>query len=98
MEPAVLESKVSESETKSLWVFGYGSLCYKPGFEFNKATLGSVNGFQRRFWQGNVTHRGTKEQVCLTTNNRTYIRLNIHLPYIATSDTVWHLTHLNFTS
>ncbi|XP_019765205.1 glutathione-specific gamma-glutamylcyclotransferase 1 [Dendroctonus ponderosae] len=62
MEPAVLESKLSESETKFLWVFGYGSLCYKPGFEFNKAILGFVNGFQRRFWQGNVTHRGTKEQ------------------------------------
>ncbi|KAL1492983.1 hypothetical protein ABEB36_011135 [Hypothenemus hampei] len=59
VDPVILEDKVSESETKWLWVFGYGSLCWKPGFEFHKAVLGSVNGFARRFWQGNATHRGT---------------------------------------
>ncbi|XP_066158795.1 glutathione-specific gamma-glutamylcyclotransferase 1 [Euwallacea fornicatus] len=62
IEPAVLEDHVSDSETKGLWVFGYGSLCWKPGFEFHKAVLGSVNGFQRRFWQGNATHRGTTDK------------------------------------
>ncbi|XP_030756148.1 glutathione-specific gamma-glutamylcyclotransferase 1-like [Sitophilus oryzae] len=61
-EPAVLENQVFENETKCLWVFAYGSLCWKPGFSFSKAVPGCVSGYQRRFWQGNTTHRGTEEQ------------------------------------
>ncbi|KAJ8950304.1 hypothetical protein NQ318_021161 [Aromia moschata] len=59
---AELQNEVSEIETKALWVFAYGSLCWKPGFKFHKAVTGHVKGFQRRFWQGNVTHRGTDER------------------------------------
>lgn len=47
----------------SIWIFGYGSLCYNPGFEYEKCVTGYVRGYLRRFWQGNVTHRGTVEQV-----------------------------------
>lgn len=61
-EPAILDNEVFESDTKCLWVFAYGSLCWKPGFEFHKAVPGSVNGYQRRFWQGNTTHRGTEDK------------------------------------
>jgi cation transport protein ChaC len=46
-------------ESKSLFVFGYGSLLWKPGFKHGKALVGSVRGFARRMWQGNETHRGT---------------------------------------
>ncbi|XP_970018.2 glutathione-specific gamma-glutamylcyclotransferase 1 [Tribolium castaneum] len=59
---AVLEDEVLHNETKALWVFAYGSLCWKPGFQFNKAVTGYVQGFHRRFWQGNTTHRGTEEK------------------------------------
>lgn len=43
----------------SLWVFGYGSLCWNPGFEFGDSVIGYIEGFSRKFWQGNTTHRGT---------------------------------------
>lgn len=47
------------SGTPSIWVFGYGSLCWNPGFEYSKCVTGYIRGFVRRFWQGNITHRGT---------------------------------------
>jgi cation transport protein ChaC len=43
-------------------VFGYGSLCWNPGFEFKDSMVGYVQGFSRKFWQGNIAHRGTKEK------------------------------------
>ncbi|XP_075148364.1 glutathione-specific gamma-glutamylcyclotransferase 1 [Haematobia irritans] len=44
------------------WVFGYGSLCWYPGFEYDKCITGYIRGYNRRFWQGNTTHRGTVEK------------------------------------
>ncbi|XP_066995897.2 putative glutathione-specific gamma-glutamylcyclotransferase 2 [Anabrus simplex] len=48
------------TSTSGLWVFGYGSLCWHPGFEYDKSLTGFVRGWARRFWQGNITHRGTE--------------------------------------
>lgn len=45
-------------EDKSLWVFGYGSLCWQPGFSYTSSRIGYINDYVRRFWQGNTTHRG----------------------------------------
>lgn len=50
-------------EEEGLWIFGYGSLCWNPGFEYKKSMTGYVKGFCRRFWQGNTTHRGTEDKV-----------------------------------
>ncbi|XP_067617067.1 glutathione-specific gamma-glutamylcyclotransferase 1 [Eurosta solidaginis] len=44
------------------WIFGYGSLCWYPGFEYSKCITGYIKGYVRRFWQGNTTHRGTDEK------------------------------------
>ena len=46
-------------EVTSLWVFGYGSLVWKPGFQHGQTAVGHIEGLARRFWQGNETHRGT---------------------------------------
>lgn len=52
-------------ERHEYWVFGYGSLCWNPGFDFKDSMVGYVQGFSRKFWQGNIAHRGTKEKVTM---------------------------------
>ncbi|KAL4142947.1 hypothetical protein QTP88_005335 [Uroleucon formosanum] len=59
------QSRVFMAADPEYWVFGYGSLCWNPGFEFKDSMVGYVQGFSRKFWQGNIAHRGTKEKVTL---------------------------------
>ncbi len=40
------------------WIFGYGSLVWRPGFEHLEARTARLDGFARRFWQGSEDHRG----------------------------------------
>lgn len=42
-----------------LWVFGYGSLCWKPDLPFAERFVGKLAGWRREFWQKSCDHRGT---------------------------------------
>ncbi len=45
-----------------LWVFGYGSLMWRPGFDFEERTLARVRGYRRALCVYSHVHRGTPER------------------------------------
>jgi glutathione-specific gamma-glutamylcyclotransferase len=45
-----------------LWVFGYGSLMWRPGFAFVEARRARVIGYRRCFCIHSVHHRGTPQR------------------------------------
>ena len=46
------------SNPESVWVFGYGSLIWRPGITFHERRVARIRGWTRRFWQGSHDHRG----------------------------------------
>ena len=45
----------------AMWVFGYGSLLWNPGFEVAESVIGTLPGYARSFCMRSIHHRGTVE-------------------------------------
>ena len=45
----------------TMWVFGYGSLLWNPGFEIAESAAARLNGYARSFCMRSIHHRGTEE-------------------------------------
>jgi cation transport protein ChaC len=44
-----------------MWVFGYGSLLWNPGFRYSKKEIARLEGYKRSFSMRSIHHRGTAE-------------------------------------
>ncbi len=45
-----------------VWVFGYGSLMWDPGFDVAESRIGRLHGYGRSFCMWSIHHRGTVEK------------------------------------
>ncbi len=43
---------------RNFWIFGYGSLVWRPAFPYLRQCPAYIEGWTRRFWQGSIDHRG----------------------------------------
>ncbi|OCL10432.1 ChaC-like protein [Glonium stellatum] len=48
-------------DNDEFWLFGYGSLIWKPPPHYDQRIPGYIDGYVRRFWQSSEDHRGTPE-------------------------------------
>lgn len=51
---------MASESTHDLWVFGYGSLMWRPGFPYEEVVRARVDGYSRSFCVHSVHHRGVE--------------------------------------
>lgn len=47
---------------QDLWVFGYGSLMWRPGFAYAERAAATIAGYHRAFCIASTVHRGNRER------------------------------------
>jgi glutathione-specific gamma-glutamylcyclotransferase len=53
---------MTTDETRALWIFGYGSLMWRPDFAFIERQPARLTGYHRCFCITSTHHRGTAER------------------------------------
>ncbi|XP_055902918.1 putative glutathione-specific gamma-glutamylcyclotransferase 2 [Eupeodes corollae] len=85
---------------EDLWIFGYGSLVWKADFSFIDKKQGYIEGYQRRFFQHSIDHRGTPDRpgrvVTLVPSNNQQDRVYGVAYRIAKQEKNEVLAHLDF--
>ena len=56
------KQKIIQNDSKSVFLFGYGSMLWKVDFEYKSRHFGYVKNYQRNFWLLSDDHRGTPEK------------------------------------
>lgn len=46
----------------TMWVFGYGSLLWNPGFDVAEEVMATLPGYARSFCMRSIHHRGSEEE------------------------------------
>lgn len=46
----------------TMWVFGYGSLLWNPGFAVEEMRIATLPGYARSFCMSSIHHRGTEDK------------------------------------
>jgi cation transport protein ChaC len=62
MAQSLAEATRRWTDRRCLWVFGYGSLMWKPEFSFEQRCRARVFGYHRRLCLRSVKYRGTAQQ------------------------------------
>lgn len=81
-----------------LWVFGYGSIIWRPDMPYASAYRATATGWSRRFWQGSHDHRGTVESpgrvlTLVPMNGESCIGRVFGIPKSQVEDTLIKLDH-----
>ncbi|KAI1345286.1 ChaC-like protein-domain-containing protein [Xylariaceae sp. FL0016] len=78
------------------WLFGYGSLIWKPPPHYDRRIPGYVHGYVRRFWQASQDHRGTPAhpgRVATLIERAFWAALPVADPHDAAPDRVWGVAY-----
>lgn len=57
----IIREMLAQAPAGDLWLFGYGSLLWKPGFDYAESRMATVHGWHRSFCLKVARFRGTRD-------------------------------------